>query len=229
MRGVYGVAGFHGAPALEPTAEAQYWVTPIDPKTPEDKAESHLREYNKWVLKWLTIHEALPGHYIQAEHANRIEPESRKLVRTVFGSGTYAEGWAEYISDVMTEAGFASGDPRYLISRAKIRLRVMTNAILDVRMHTLGMTDEEALSLMKGEAFQTDAEAEGKLQRAKLTACQLPTYYVGTKGWWALRKKYEAAAGASFDLRVFHDRALDAGELPLPLLEGLLLPSTPRP
>ena len=54
-------------------------MTPIDPKTPQEKADSKLREYNNWVLKWLTIHEALPGHYVQAEHANEIQPLTRRL------------------------------------------------------------------------------------------------------------------------------------------------------
>ena len=73
MRGVFSVAGFHSAPPLDPHSEAQFWVTPIDPKMPEDRAESKLREYNNWVLKWLSIDEALPGHYVQAEHANDIQ------------------------------------------------------------------------------------------------------------------------------------------------------------
>ncbi len=80
-RGIYSVAGFHGAPPLEPTAEAQYWVTPIDPKMPEAKAESKLREYNNYALKWLTIHEALPGHYVQAEHADDVQPPTRRVLR----------------------------------------------------------------------------------------------------------------------------------------------------
>jgi hypothetical protein len=75
MRGIYSVAGFHNAPPLEPQAEAEYWVTPIDPKMAADKAESKLREYNNYTLRWLTIHEALPGHYVQFEHLNNIEPE----------------------------------------------------------------------------------------------------------------------------------------------------------
>ena len=74
MRGIYSVAGFAAPPPLEPTAEAQYWVTPIDPSVPDERAESKLREYNDWVLKWLTIHEALPGHYVQFEHANDVQP-----------------------------------------------------------------------------------------------------------------------------------------------------------
>ena len=225
MRGIYSVGGFHGAPPLDPNAEAQYWVTPIDPKTPEDKAESKLREYNNWVLQWLTIHEALPGHYVQAEHANDIQPVSRRLTRALFGNGAYVEGWAEYIAQVMMQQGYANSDPRYRISYLKIWLRAIANAVLDVRMQTMGMTDDEAMSLMINDAFQTRAEAEGKLQRAKLSSTQLPTYYVGTTDWWRLRRAYEAAKGKDFKLAEFHDRALDAGALPVPWMKALLLPN----
>ncbi len=223
MRGIYSVAGFHGAPPLDPNAEAQYWITPIDPKMPEDKAESKLREYNNWVLKWLTIHEALPGHYVQAEHANEIQPVTRRLVRGLYGNGAYVEGWAEYIAQVMMEQGFADGDPRYRISYLKVWLRATGNTILDVRMQTMNMTDDQAMSFMMNDAFQTRAEAEGKLQRAKLSSTQLPTYFVGTTEWWRLRRAYEAARGKDFTLAEFHDRALDVGELPVPWLGKILL------
>jgi uncharacterized protein (DUF885 family) len=223
MRGIYSVAGFHSAPPLDPNAEAQYWVTPIDPKTPADKVESKLREYNNWVLKWLTIHEALPGHYVQAEHANEIQPIPRRLTRSLFNNGAYVEGWAEYAAQVMMQQGFADNDPRYRISYLKVWLRAIGNTILDVRMQTMGMTDEEAMSFMMKDAFQTRAEAEGKLQRAKLSSTQLPTYYVGTSEWWRLRRAYEAAKGKDFTLAEFHDRALDQGALPVPWLENILL------
>jgi len=222
MRGIYSVAGFHSAPPLDPNAEAQYWVTPIDPKTPEDRAESKLREYNNWVLKWLTIHEALPGHYVQAEHANELQPVSRRLVRGLYGNGAYVEGWAEYIAQVMMQQGFADSDPRYRISYLKVWLRAVGNTILDVRMQTMNMTDDEAMSFMMNDAFQTRVEAEGKLQRAKLSSTQLTTYYVGTSEWWRLRRAYEAARGRDFTLADFHDRALDQGALPVPWLENLL-------
>jgi uncharacterized protein (DUF885 family) len=223
MRGIYSVAGFHPAPPLEPTAEAEYWVTPIDPATPDAKAESKLREYNRWVLLWLTIHEALPGHYIQAEHANDIRPEGRKLLRNLFGNGAYVEGWAEYIADVMVNAGFADGDPRFQISRKKIWLRAIANSILDVKLHTMGMSDEDALAMMEKRCFQTSAEAEGKLQRAKLSSVQLPTYFTGAREWWRLRAGYERKAGARFDMRRFHDEALDIGPLPVPVVEQLMM------
>ena len=223
MRGTYSVAGFHAPPPLEPGAEAQYWVTPIDPATPPEKAESKLREYNNYALQWLTIHEALPGHYVQFEHANDVQPESRRLLRAQLGNGAYIEGWAEYIAQIMMDEGFLNNDPKFRLVMRKIRLRVLSNAILDIRLHTLNMTDQQAMELMTRQAFQTKAEAEGKLLRAKLSSVQLVTYYVGLHDWLALRKDYQAQAGASFSNAAFHDRALNEGPLPIMLLRGILL------
>jgi uncharacterized protein (DUF885 family) len=224
-RGIYSVAGFHSAPPLEPQAEAQYWVTPIDPQMPEAKAESKLREYNDFALQWLSIHEALPGHYIQFEHLNNIEPERRRLLRSLYANGAYVEGWAEYIAQVMMDEGFLDNDPRFRMVMRKIRLRVISNAVLDIKMHTMNMSDQQAMDVMTKESFQTQAEADGKLQRAKLSSTQLPTYYVGIREWFALREKYQAAAGKTFDLLKFHDLVLDEGPLPVPVVEKLLLAS----
>ena len=190
MRGIYSVGGFHSAPPLEPHAEAEYWVTPIDPAAPASATDSRLREYNKFTLQWLSLHEALPGHYVQAEHANSIQPESRRLLRALFGNGAYVEGWAEYGAQVMMDEGFLNNDPRFSMMMRKIRLRLLANTILDVRMQTMGMTDEQAMDLMTKDAFQTQAEAGGKLLRAKLSSTQLPTYYVGFREWMAVRKEY---------------------------------------
>jgi uncharacterized protein (DUF885 family) len=224
-RGVYSVAGFHGAPPLEPKAEAQYWVTPIDPQMPAAKVESKLREYNDFTLQWLSIHEALPGHYVQAEHANNIQPERRRLLRSLYANGAYVEGWAEYIAQVMMDEGFLDNDPRFRMVMRKIRLRVISNAMLDIKMHTMNMSDQEALDLMTKESFQTQAEAEGKLLRVKLSSTQLPTYYVGIREWFALRQKYQTAAGKNFNLLKFHDLVLDEGPLPVPVVEKLVMPS----
>lgn len=224
-RGIYSVAGFHSAPPLEPQAEAEYWVTPIDPKMPADRVESKLREYNNYTLEWLSIHEALPGHYVQFEHLNNIQPERRRLLRSLFANGAYVEGWAEYIAQVMMDEGFLNNDPRFRMVMRKIRLRLLANAILDVKMQTMGMTDEQAMDLMTKDAFQTQAEAEGKLVRAKLSSTQLPTYYVGLREWLAFRKKYQAEAGKNFDMLKFHDLVLDQGPLPVPVVEKLVMPT----
>jgi uncharacterized protein (DUF885 family) len=223
MRGTYSVAGFNAAPPLDPQAQAQYWVTPIDPKATTEQVESKLHEYNNWMLYYLSMHEALPGHYTQFEHANGIQPPSRRLLRTLLSNGPYVEGWGEYAVKEMVDAGFANRDPRFLLMVLKIRLRVAANAILDIRMHSLDMTDEQALDLMQRRAFQTKAEATGKLRRVKLGLTQLPTYYVGYRQWNEMRDRLQQQLGAGFSLKKFTDTALDEGAVPLPLLEPLLL------
>ena len=224
LRGIYSVAGFHNPPPLEPTAEAQYWVTPIARSATDKAAESKLREYNNYALKWLTIHEALPGHYVQFEHANNVQPETRRLLRALFGNGPYIEGWAEYIAQVMMDEGYLNGDPKFRLVMRKIRLRVLSNAILDIRMQTMNMTDAEAMDLMMNQAFQTQAEADGKLRRAKLSSVQLPTYFVGINDWLQLRKDYQAKMGSNFNLEEFHNKVLDEGPLPIMLLRGIIMP-----
>ena len=232
LRASYSVAGFHAPPALDPQADAEYWVTPIGADVSTAAAESRLREYNNPTLKWLSIHEALPGHYVQFEHANRLEPVDRRLLRALLGNGAYVEGWAEYIAQQMMDAGYQADDWRFRLAMRKIRLRVLTNTILDVRLHTHQMSDAEALKLLTEQAFQTQAEAQGKLRRAKLSAVQLTTYYVGLTGWQALRRQMETRDGSRFDAQRFHDQALDQGPVPLALLSGLLsglLPDLPAP
>jgi len=223
QRGIYSVAGFHSAPPLNPKAEAEYWVTPIEASVPEAKADSKLREYNDFALKWLTIHEALPGHYVQFEHLNNIKPERRRLLRSMYANGPYVEGWAEYIAQVMMDQGFMQDDPRFRIIMRKIRLRLLANTILDIKMQSMDMTDAQAMELMTKETFQTDAEAEGKLRRAKLSSAQLATYYTGLREWQSFRKKYQDKLGAKFDLLEFHDKVLDEGPLPVPVVEELVM------
>jgi Bacterial protein of unknown function (DUF885) len=222
LRGVYSVAGFHPAPALEPNAEAEYWVTPIPANATAAQAQSKLQEYNNWMLLYLTMHEALPGHYTQFEHANSLRPPSRRVLRVLLSNGPYVEGWGEYAVKEMEDAGYANRDPRFLLMVEKIRLRVIANAILDIRMQSRNMTDRQALDLMETKAFQTRAEAEGKLRRAKLTAGQLITYYVGYHQWINLRDRTQRQQGSTFSLKHFNDTALDEGPLPLPLLQPLL-------
>jgi uncharacterized protein (DUF885 family) len=225
MRGIYSVGGFNPAPPMQPALGAFYWLTPIPPNWPRERIESKLREYNTYGLKLLTIHEAIPGHYLQFEYANRVEPRDRRLIRALYGNGPYIEGWAVYATEVMLDEGYLNRDPQLRLTFLKQQLRMIANAILDVRLHTQGMTDQEALDLMIGQCFQEKEEATGKLQRAKLSSVQLPTYFTGWREWWRIRRAVEAKQGASFRLAAFHERALKAGAVPMPSLERVL--STP--
>lgn len=222
MRGIYSVGGFNAAPALEPQLGAFYWITPIPQNWAKERIESKLREYNFYGLKILTIHEAMPGHYVQLEYANNLQPQLRRVLRAVFGNGPYVEGWAVYATDVMLEEGYLNHSPELRLTFLKHHLRVLANTILDVGLHTKGMTDQQAMSLMVQDAFQEQQEASGKLQRAKLSSTQLPTYFVGFRDWKRLRARVQAEKGASFSLKEFHESALREGAVPLPVLSRLL-------
>ncbi len=222
MRGIYAVGGFNPAPALQPQLGAFYWITPITISWPKERAESKLREYNFYKLKLLTIHEAMPGHYVQMEIANDVQPRGRRLLRSVFGNGAYIEGWGQFATQMMLDEGFLNHSPEMALTFAKEELRVIANTILDVRLQMLNMTDQEALDLMEKQTFQEHEEATAKLQRAKLSSGQLPMYYVGWRGWVKLRDEYKQAKGSAFSLPEFQDRALKEGAVPLPALGTLL-------
>jgi len=220
-RGIYGVGGFNPAPVLEPQLGAFFWITPIPPDWPKARVESKLREYNVYNLRLLVIHEAMPGHYVQGEFANDIQPKTRRVLRAVFGNGPYVEGWAQYVTQVMLDEGFLDNLPELRLTLLKQELRVDANAILDIRLQTNRMTDEQAMDLMENSTFQEHEEAVAKLQRAKLSSTQLPTYFVGWRDWLRVRELVRAQGGV-FSLHDFHDRALKESAVPLPVLGRLL-------
>ncbi len=221
MRGIYSVGGFNPAPALEPQLGAFYWVTPIPADWPPERVDSKLREYNFYKLKLLTVHEAMPGHYVQLQTSNSVEPPPRRLLRSIYGNGPYIEGWAQYAEQTMLDNGFFQS-PEMALTFLKEDLRVIANTILDVRLQMLGMTDQDALDLMENQTFQEKEEAEGKLQRAKLSSAQLPTYFAGWSGWLKVREDYQKAKGSAYNLTTFNDAALHEGAVPLPALSKLL-------
>jgi len=222
MRGTYGVAGFNPAPAFEPQLGAFYWVTPIPGNWPKERIDSKLREYNRYGLMQITIHEAMPGHYVQFEIADNLEPKSRRALRNIFGNVPYVEGWALYTQQMMSEEGFMDNSVELRLTFYKQLLRSIANAILDIRLQTMGMTDQQALDLMINDTFQEKEEATAKLQRAQLSSCQLPTYFVGLRGWLDIREEYKKRKGSAFMLSEFHDAALKESAVPLPALRQIL-------
>jgi hypothetical protein len=224
MRGIYGVAGAVFAPALEPKLSSFYWVTPIASDWPAARAEGRLREYNKYKMLGLTIHEALPGHLVQGEYANRVTPEWRRLLRVVFGSGAYIEGWAVYAEHMMEQAGMNGGDSvKARLTALKAMLRVYTNVVIDAKLHTENMPVDSVVPYLVRESFQEEPEATAKLQRAQLDYVQLNLYPVGLHDWWNLRREAERTEGAAFNLCRFHDTVLSYGPIPVPAVRRLYL------
>ncbi len=188
---------------LEKKQESVYSISPTPADWPAKRAESFYREYNRSMLKDLTVHEAMPGHFLQAMHANRTKND----LRAVFSSGAFVEGWAVYGEWLMAKHGY--GGPRVRMQRQKMALRVAANALLDSGVHAGTLEEKDALGLMNRDAFQEEGEAVAKWTRARLSAGQLTTYYYGFSSLLALRLAAEKAPG--FTERAFHDKLLSFG------------------
>jgi len=192
---------------LEEKGETFYAVSPPPKDWDVERVESYFREYNNYMLRDLTVHEAMPGHYLQLAHANRLKAPT--LIRAIFGSGTFIEGWATYTEQLMVEHGFGGSEVK--MQQLKMRLRMIINAIIDQKIHTAGMTEKEAMDLMMNEGLQEEGEAAGKWRRACLTSTQLSTYYVGNTEVNEIRKAYEAKYGDKANLKELHDKMLSFG------------------
>jgi uncharacterized protein (DUF885 family) len=180
--------------------------------------DSFLREYNTRSIHNLTIHEAMPGHYLQLAHANKYP----STLRAVLSSGPFVEGWAVYAEGVMIQQGYMNGDPLMKLIQLKWNLRSIVNALLDQAVHVDGMTREAAMKLMMDSGFQEEREAAGKWTRAQLTSAQLPVYFVGAQEHIALRAEAEQRLGAAFDMKAYHDRLLSFGSPPVRFARALM-------
>ena len=206
---------------FEKSRETFYAIAPPPAEWPAERRESFYREYNSWMLVDLTIHEAMPGHYLQLAHAGKVH----RPLRAVFSSGTFVEGWALYSEWMMGQEGF--GGPEVELQRLKMVLRLCINALLDHGVHTGGMTEEQAMTLMTERGFQEDGEAAGKWRRACLTSAQLSTYLVGMIEVMDIRRDFEDRAAGEFDLREFNDLTLSQGSIaPRHIRALMMLPSS---
>jgi uncharacterized protein (DUF885 family) len=196
-----------------------YAVAPLPEDWTEEQVRSFLREYNLYSIHNLTLHEAMPGHYLQLAHSNRYP----STLRAVLWSGPFVEGWAVYAERFTIDAGYLDGDPLMRLINLKWYLRTVTNAIIDQAIHVEGMTRDEAMRLMIEGAFQEEREAAGKWTRAQLTSTQLSTYFVGYQEHRDMRQAAERAWGEDFDLKTYHDRALSFGSPPVKYVRALLL------
>ena len=208
---------------LEQDLPNYYAVSPIPEDWTDEQAESFLTEYNLYMLHDLSIHEGVPGHYLQLDHARRHD----SVLRAVLQSGPFVEGWAVYAERVMAEQGYLGGEDTldgklFALTMLKMRLRSITNTLLDIGIHTEGMTREQAMDLMMNGAFQQEREAAGKWTRTNLSSVQLLSYFTGYEEHMALRREARVRWGGEFDLRRYHDAALSHGSPPVKYVRALL-------
>src|SRR5256885_10665908 len=213
-----GIAYCDSPGPLEQNGKTFFAVEPTPKDWSTQRKESFFREYNNYMCRDLTVHEAMPGHYLQLAHANEFRAPT--LVRAIFRSGTFIEGWAVYCEQMMAELGY--GGPEVKMQQLKMRLRVICNAIIDQGVHAKNMSGKEAMDLMMKEGFQQEGEAVAKWKRARLTSAQLSTYFVGATEHLELRAAEQKKLGNQFDLKKYNDQVISYGSPPVKYVRELM-------
>ncbi|MGB2693932.1 MAG: DUF885 domain-containing protein [Dehalococcoidia bacterium] len=199
--------------------EAYYYVTPPDESWPPERTDAYLKFFNRYALPGVTAHEAYPGHYV---HISWLHKSGRKLPQFLMTTTT-VEGWAHYVEQVMIEAGYGDGDPRYHIMQLREALLRLCRYLCSFGLHTQGWSYDQAVAFFEREGFATRPIAEREARRGVIG----PGYYAYTLGKHeilALRERLRAQQGASFDLLAFHDAFMKL-PYPIPMIERMLTAS----
>src|SRR5437773_1939020 len=207
---------------LEKNGKTFFAVAPTPKDWSKERKESFFREYNNYMIRDLTVHEAMPGHFLQLARSNEFRAPT--LVRAIFQSGTFIEGWAVYCEQMMAEQGY--GGPEVKMQQLTMRLRAIANAILDQSIHAGKMNEKEAMDLMMKEGFQEEGEAAGKWKRARLTSAQLSTYFVGVSEHLDLRAAEQKKLGNDFNLKKYNGQVISYGSPPVKYVRELMLQGT---
>jgi uncharacterized protein (DUF885 family) len=170
------------------------------------------RKFNAVGMETLFLHEAIPGHHYQIslQQENKDIPKFRRFL----WYGAYGEGWALYSESLGKELGVFRNPYQYFGHLSDAMHRAI-RLVVDVSIHTKGMTREEAIAYMRAHERATEDEATAEIERYMAIPGQLTIT--------AERKKYEAQLGSKFNIASFHDEVLKYGCLPLQVLQGKLL------
>ncbi|HEV8128899.1 MAG TPA: DUF885 domain-containing protein [Candidatus Eisenbacteria bacterium] len=212
-------ASFDGPGPLETKARDSYYNVTLPGATWDAaRVEEHLQGYSRWSLPSVSIHECYPGHFVHSLYM----PNAPSLARKTMGCSSFGEGWGLYTEEALFDHGYAKGDPKKEFGMLRWALVRSCRLQAGIRVHTRGMTIEEATQLFMDHAGLEKANAQREAYRAAFD----PLYVVYTIGAMQIRKLRDdvrAKEGASFDLAKFHERILSQGSLPVALLRRIML------
>jgi len=207
-------AAYDQSPPFDPVgAKGFFYVTPAEPKWPLKRQEEWLRENDHGDQVDTTVHEAYPGHHLQLSFS-RLHPS---LIRKVTGPSIFSEGWALYCEELMAELGYYTDEER-LMQLVWTLVRA-ARVIIDVGLHTRGMTYEEAVTILTDEVHLERQLALNEIKRYTESPTQPLSYLIGRERIFAMRERMRARDGARFSLKAFHTEILTRGTVAPGLLE----------
>jgi uncharacterized protein (DUF885 family) len=204
-----------------PGVDAYYYVTPVEPDWTAEHRDEHLRMFNRHTTAMIDVHEAYPGHFLQFLWAPSVKSKVRKLLYTTAN----VEGWAHYAEQMMIDQGFGAHDPKLHLAQLQEALLRDCRYVVAIKMHTQGMTVDQATRFFVEQGFQEPANGREEAMRGTYDPMYL-AYTMGKMQIQALRDEYLARTGR--DLRSFHDAFVAQGGLPVAFIEKLIIPGDAR-
>ena len=213
LRPIIPFAAYDSPGAYSPDRNGWFYVTIPNPQLPADQRERMLRDHCRHELAATALHEGYPGHHLHLVTAQQQASDVRKILWTPLT----VEGWALYCEDMMGEEGFYATEEERFFQRVHLLWRAM-RVLLDVGLHTRGMTYEQGVQTMVDELHVDRANAEAEVRRYCAEPAYPLSYAVGRRELLRLRDAFKAARGSTFSLRGFHDAILPYGGLPVSLI-----------
>jgi hypothetical protein len=205
-------AAYEPPPIYLPEQTGRFYVTPPDPAAAPEARERQRRGHCRYAIPAMVAHEAYPGHHLQLTTAQGLASEVRRHIWTP----VMVEGWALYCEQLMGESGYYTDDQARLFRLVNLQWRAI-RIVLDVGLHTRGMSPAEAVDYMVEHLPIERASAEAEVRRY----CAWPTYQlcyaVGRRELLRLRDSYRERAGAAYRPKAFHDELLAYGGIPVAL------------
>ncbi len=190
-----------------------FYVTVPDPKLPAAQRDRILRDHCGYEVAVTALHEGYPGHHLQLLLAQEQDSDTRKNIWTPLT----VEGWALYCEDMMAEEGFYASEEERFFQRVHLLWRAL-RVLLDVGLHTRGITFAQAVDQMVDTLHVDRGNAEAEVRRYCSTPAYPLCYAVGRRELLRLRDDFRVAQGPAFTLRTFHDAILPYGGLPVSLI-----------
>jgi uncharacterized protein (DUF885 family) len=205
-------AAYEPPPIYLGAQQGRFYVTRPDPTLPAEAFAQQRRGHCRYAISAMVAHEAYPGHHLQLLTAQGLGSEVRRHLWTP----VMVEGWALYCEQLMDEAGYYQTAEERLFQQVNLLWRAV-RVVLDVGLHTRGMTPLEAVEYMVSHLPIERRSAEAEVRRY----CAMPTYQlcyaVGRRELLRLRDAFRELEGADFNPKRFHDAVLAYGGLPVSL------------
>jgi uncharacterized protein (DUF885 family) len=212
-------ASYEPSPPLDAVTRGYFYVTPVDPGMTRDQREQLLRENDHADQVDTVVHETYPGHHLQLSFARSHPSLIRKMIdakrAAAVGQSVFAEGWGLYSEELMSELGYYTDEERLM--QLEWTLVRAARVMIDVGLHTRGMTFDEAVKVLTDRVHLERELALSEIKRYTMTPAQPLSYLIGRERFVAMRERFKQRG--SFSLKAFHAEVLSHGTIAPGLVE----------